>query len=394
MFLSDLALLALAAAVVGSLVRHGLPEVGRARLLWLIAAAFLVWIGVSTALPLLSGREYDASAHLVTAAKYAEYAVLAVAVPVLARRRDERELLLVVLVGWATVAALVGLAQFLGLDVFDAWAAGRRQPSFLGHHDFAGLAASSYAIGLASIALRRRPRLALLACAAGGIGLVVSGSVAGLLGLALALGAAAFAAWRLRSGSGGLAAAAAGVAVVGLLTVAFRGNDLNDFLRFAGILDERREERGVETYSHRTLLAYLGIRIWRDHPIAGAGWQASREYTLLSRYLPDARERFPDIPEEAFSRPNFVFGVQNAWVQALSDLGAIGFALFAALLGIGAWLGLGAALRTRALPALAGAGIVLVVAALWTAQGLVPGLGMDSLTWLGLGLVAAEAARG
>lgn len=392
-FLSDALLLALAVAVVAGLLRQGLPPVGRARFLWLAGAAFLGWIAASTALPLLSDRPYDASAHLVTAAKYAEYAVLAVAVPVLARRRDERELVLVVLVGWAALAAAVGLAQFAGADVFDAWAAGRRQPSFLGHHDFAALAATSYAIGLACLVLRRRTRLALPACLAGGAGLVVSGSVAGLLGLLLALAAAALFAWRTGRLGKGLAAAAAGVAVVSLLVVAFRGNDMNDFLRFVGILEEKQEERGVETYSHRTLLAYLGVRIWRDHPVAGAGWQASREYELLRTYLPDARARFPDVPAEAFPRPGFTFGVQNAWVQALSDLGAIGFALFAALLSGGAWLGLAAARSGGGLPALAGAGTVLVVAALWTAQGLVPGLGADSLTWLGLGLVAAEASR-
>lgn len=398
-YLSDVALLALAGAVAASLLRHGPPPIGRARLLWLAGAAFLAWIAIGTLLPTLRDQPYDATTHLVTAAKYAEYAVLAVAVPVLARSREERELVLVVLVGWAAAAALVGTAQFLGADVFDAWAAGRRQPSFLGHHDFAGLAATAYAIGLGCLALGRRRRLALLGCVAGGIGLVVSGSVAGLLGLGLALAAALLVA-RGRKGAGlpragrALGAATAGVAVVALLVVAFRGNDLNDFLRFTGLLDERQEERAVETYSHRTLLAYLGLRIWRDHPVAGAGWQASREYELLRPYLPDARARFPDVPDEAFPRPGFTFGVQNAWVQALSDLGVIGFALFGLLLGGGAWLGVAAALRSGALPALAGAGTVLVAAALWTAQGLVPGLGMDSLTWLGLGLVAAEASRG
>ena len=114
---------------------------------------------------------------------------------------------------------------------------------------------------------------------------------------------------RLRSSRGGrhvglrpLAAAGAAVAVAALLLVALRGNDLDDFLRFTGVLAENQEQetRGVETYSHRTLLAYLGLRIWADHPIAGAGWQASGEFDLVDRYLPDARERFPDVPAEAF----------------------------------------------------------------------------------------------
>lgn len=392
-YLSDLLLLALVGAVVSSLARHGLPPLGRARHLWLLAAGLLAWIGIDTVLPLLSGREYAFATHAVTAGKFAEYAVLAAAVPVLARKRSERELLLAVLVGWACLAALVGLAQFLGWDVLDAWAAGRRQPSFLGHHDFATLAGCSYAIGLACVVFRLRTGFALAACVSGAIGLVVSGSIAGLLGIVLALGAAVAAARILRDATRALAAAAAGVAVVGLLIVAFRGNDLNDFLRFAGVLDERQEQHGVETYSHRTLLAYLGVRIWQDHPVVGAGWQGSGEYSLLSGYLPDAHERFPDVPDEAFPRPGFTFGVQNAWIQSLADLGLIGFALFAVLLALGAWSGFSAALRGRSLVALAGAGMVLVTASMWTAQGLTPGLSLDSLTWLGLGLVAAEVGR-
>ena len=40
---------------------------------------------------------------------------------------------------WSLVASSVALVQFFGVDVFDAWPPGWRQPSFLGHSDLAAL---------------------------------------------------------------------------------------------------------------------------------------------------------------------------------------------------------------------------------------------------------------
>jgi hypothetical protein len=113
----------------------------------------------------------------------------------------------------------------------------------------------------------------------------------------------------------------------------------------------------------------------------------------VSPYLSDARKRFPDVPAEAFPAPGRRYGVQNAWVQSLADLGAIGFLLFAGLLGAGVWLALRGAIGAGAWTSLAAAGILLVAAAVWTAQGLVAALALDSLTWLGLGLAAVGVSR-
>lgn len=392
--LSDVALVVLCVAVAARTADAGLAPLRRGLAISALSAALIVWIAIGTLLPLLLDRDYAFGTHLITAAKFAEYAVLALAVPVLARTRGELELLLGVIAGWAVLAALVGLAQFMGADVFDAWAAGRRQPSFLGHQDFAALSGCGFAIGLAALVFRRHERLAIAACFAGAAGLVISGSIAGLLGIAGALGAAALVALRRRTGLRALGAAGAGVLAAALLLVALRGNDLDDFLRFAGVLDpkQEQEERGVETYSHRTLLSYLGLRIWVDHPIAGAGWQASGEYDVVSRYVPDAHRRFPDVPEEAFPTPGRRYGVQNAWVQSLADLGFVGLLLFGGLLAAGLWLAQRRALRTGAWTSLAAAGVLVVVAAGWTSQGLVAALAVDSLMWLGLGLAAAEPA--
>ena len=392
--LSDLLLVVLAVVVTARIARFGVGPLRPGLPVWALSAALLAWVAIGTFHPLLSDRDYALETHLITAAKFAEYAVLALAVPALARTRGELELLLGVIAGWAVLAAVVGLAQFAGADIFDAWAAGRRQPSYLGHHDFAALSGCGFAIGLAALVFRKHKRLAVAACAGGAVGLVVSGSIAGLLGIAGALGAAAVVALGRRTGRRALGAAAASVLAAALLLVAFRGNDLDDFLRFAGVLDpkQEQEEPGVETYSHRTLLAYLGLRIWVDHPIAGAGWQASGEYELVGRYLPDARKRFPDVPDEAFPRPGRRYGVQNAWVQSLADLGVVGLLLFGGLLAAGFWLAERRALRTGAWTALAAAGILVVVAGVWTAQGLVAALALDSLMWLGLGLAASVPA--
>jgi O-antigen ligase len=392
--LSDLLLALVAAVVAARVARSGFGPLRPALAIWTTAGAFLLWIGLSTLHPLLSERDYDVAQHLITAAKFAEYAILAPAVVLLARRREERELLLAVIAGWGVLAAAVGLLQFVGVDILDGWPAGRRQPSFLGHHDFAALAGCTFAIGLGAAVLGRHRAAAVCALVAGAVGLVLSGSVAGLLGVAAAFAAIGLIVLRRRLGRRSLAAAGAGVAVAALLLVALRGNDLDDFLRFTGVLGEKQEQevRGVETYSHRTLLAYLGLRIWADHPVAGAGWQASGEYDLVQGYLPDARERFPDIPDEAFPVPGRRYGVQNAWVQALADLGAIGFLLVAALFALPLWRAGRRALAHPGWTALAAAGMLLVVAAVWTAQGLVAALALDTLTWLGIGLAASLPA--
>jgi O-antigen ligase len=90
--------------------------------------------------------------------------------------------------------------------------------------------------------------------------------------------------------------------------------------------------------------------------------------------------------------PGRRYGVQNAWVQALADLGAIGFLLVAALFALPLWRAGRRALAHPGWTALAAAGMLLVVAAVWTAQGLVAALALDTLTWLGIGLAASLPA--
>jgi len=330
---------------------------------------------------------YPTAENLVTAAKFAEYALLAPAIAVLARRREDLALPIAVLVAWCAAAAIVGLVQFAGADILDAWTPGHRQPSFLGHHDFAALAGGVLLLGLVWVVLGCDwRRLRALAVAAGAIGLVLAAAVASLPGLFLAgllLGAVGL---RERVHVARLGVAAAVLAAVAIGVLALRGGDVADFLRFAE--DEPTQPtQQVETYSHRTLLAYIGGRIFLDHPLVGVGWQGSSEPAAFEPYLADAHRRFPDTAPLAFPAPDRRHGVQNAYVQTLSDLGLVGAALLVALAGAVVWRLRRVLLRSRL--ALVGALWLLLAAGLWSALGLVTGIPLAALTWIALGFVAA-----
>jgi O-antigen ligase len=153
---------------------------------------------------------------------------------------------------------------------------------------------------------------------------------------------------------------------------------------------------GVETYSQRTVLSYIGLRIFQDHPIVGVGWQRSSRPDVFEPYVPDARERFPDVVDLAFPAKGREWGVQNLYVQMLADAGIIGLAL---LLVVGAAaLVLAWRAASRAPPPWAtGTGLLVVcalltVAAEWASVGVVPGIPMQAATCLLLGLAAAGAA--
>ena len=178
-------------------------------------------------------------------------------------------------------------------------------------------------IALAAIALpawRLDRRIAVVAGASGVVGLLVSGSLAGAIGL-LAAGIVAAAAARA-SARRAAAILVISVAVLGGV-VLFRGGDVKSFLHFAGI-GKQEEQLGVESYVQRTMLVYYGWRVFLDHPLAGAGWQASNDEYVYGPLLPTLHREFPNTPPQAFPSPQHPYGVQNAYVQALSDLGVVG----------------------------------------------------------------------
>ena len=294
----------------------------------------MLLVGAASLYPRIWDSDYAVSTHAVTAAKFGEYALLAPAVPLLLRAARDLELVLGALFAWATAAAVVGVLQIFGVDIFDAWQPGRRQPSFLGHYDLAALCGASLGRGAR---LRRAPAarfelpIAFVAIGgiAGAVGVVVSGSAAAGLGLAAAVAALLLVGIyrRTLTARNGLAAVAVVAVIAGGILI-MRGGDVDQFIRFLGI---RREsvsaEENVQTYVQRTMLAYIGWRIFLDHPVAGAGWQASvKEEQVYGDYLDDAKREFPDTPPLAFPSPEHPYGIQNAYVQALADLGLIGFA--------------------------------------------------------------------
>jgi hypothetical protein len=378
--LSDVAAVVVGIAGIWAGSRVGFERLRPALPLWIASAALLLWILVRT-------QTLD---HGVTAAKFCEYALLAIAAPLLLRRRNDYELVAAVTCCWSVVATFVGVLQFLGVDIAGAWPAGRRQPSFLGHFDFAALSGLALGIGLAALIIGRR-RAGWIPVVSGVVGLVIAGAVAGLAGIAAGGVALLYAA----RGRGALDAravviVAASVLVTAVGIVTLRAGDLEQFLRFAGVKhEERSTTSNVQTYSHHTLLAYIGYRIWLRHPVAGAGWQASGEEAAYGPVLPAAHRRFPDVAPLAFPAPAHEYGVQNAYIQVLADLGVIGLLLWLAPFAIAIVL----ALRANAPPGAVAAFAVLTAMGIWAAQGLVAGLPLDALTWIAFGFAATAAAN-
>jgi O-antigen ligase len=399
--LSDVAVLVVLTAAAIAASRDGIARLGPARWLWISGVALLAWLAFQTFRPVsLDDALFDD--HLVSFLKLVEYGLLAVAVPLLVRRRADLTILLGGLVLWAGVAVAVALLQFFGVDIFGAWNPGWRQPSFLGHHDLAALSALALALATAGIVSRRResPAYSLfwLALVAGVLGLVVAGSVAAAGGLALGVAVLWLASRvRFRPGWRQTLALVAIVAAVAGGVAAVRGDALEDFLRFIGVRGDNPPV-GVESYSQRTVLAYIGLRIARDNPVLGVGFQRSSRPDVFEPYVDDARRRFPDVVEQAFpaALPGREYGVQNLYIQVLADAGVIGLALLLLVGATGLTLAWRAAARA-ATPWAVGAGLLVVCALVtlageWSSLGVVAGIPLQAASCLLLGLAAAGAA--
>jgi O-antigen ligase len=376
---SDVSVLVVAAFALREGLRSGFAPLRPAFSLWVVSAALLLWILVRS----------DSLEHLVTAAKFAEYSLLAVSAPLVLRRRADWELVAAAIVAWSVVATLFGLLQIFGVDMADAWAAGRRQPSFLGHSDFAALSAFSLGIGLAAVLLAQK-HVGWVALGSGAVGMIVAGATAGLIGLGAGAAVLVYAiSRRRRLAARDLAVTGTVVAIVAAGVLILRAGDFESFLRFLHVKGRETQTADIQTYSHHTLLAYIGYRIWREHPIAGAGWQASSEPETVDPQLPAAHRKFPDVSPLAFPTREHPWGVQNAYVQAAADLGLVGLVLWLAPFALALLL----ALRANAPPGAVAVFTILAAMGIWGGQGLVAGIPLDAVTWLGFGLAATAAAE-
>lgn len=397
--LSDLAVLAVVLAAVVAARRDGWAPLRPARWLWIALGAFLTFVVIATFHPLLWQEHYRFLKHLVTTAKFCEYGLLAPAVVLLLRSRREALPLLWAVAAWSVAATAWGLLQFAGVvNELEGKRPLQREPSFLGIHDFAGLSGAALALALVALVLREKSGLAWVVGAAGAIGLALSSAAAGAVGVALAAAAVltlAAARRELRPLRAVVVFALAAAAAVGVLLM--RNGDIPRAIRAVGIGSPPKPRSGidVESYAQRSLLAYIGVRIFAAHPVLGVGWQGSEEQENYGPYLAAAHRRYPHAPPISFPSPRHAWGVQNAYLQTLADLGLVGFALLAALFTVCAVLGARAALRAppeAVVVSAAGLLWLLVAAGVWNGLGLVAGIPLDALTWLGVGLIGAAAA--
>jgi O-antigen ligase len=225
--------------------------------------------------------------------------------------------------------------------------------------------------------------------------MIVAGAIAAVLGLGTALAALVVVLFvRHELEPRRIAAVAAAGAVVLAGAVSIRGSDLDAFARFLGASTTKQQVQPVkvQTYAHRTLLAWIGYEIWKGNPVLGVGWEGSLEPANFEPYLPAAHRHFPDEAPLAFpsAAPDRRYGVQNVWIQALADLGLVGLALWGAVFAAAAWLAGRASVRAGSTTALLGLLWTALLVWLWTAQGYVAGIPLDALTWLAFGFAATR----
>ena len=389
--LADLAVAVIVAAAVVAGVREGWAPLARGRWIWLAGGALCVLALASVSWPVLRGDPYDWRLRLVAALGFVEYALLAPAVPLLARNARGVQVVLVSLVLTSVAATGWGLLQFAGVvDQFVGHRPGQREPSFVGYHDLSALSGLVLVIALVAILTRARVvpgRLTLVAGISGACGMVLAGALTGVAGLILAAVTLAIVCRRAHAAGGrALASVALIVLVVAAGTVAMRGEAIEKFAEFVGL--RAQEDAGqVESYAQRTVLGYIGLRIFLDHPIVGAGFQASNDAFAYGPHLDAARARFPDQPAEAFPSPDHPWGVQNLPIAVLADWGLVGLVLLLALFAAGLRVGLR---RAGPTVALVGSGGILVAAGVWNGLGVVPAIPLAAVTWLAFGMVAVD----
>ncbi len=395
--LSDLALAVTAVAALWTLRRSRTGVLSAQPALWLLFAVFLAWLVSSIAWAAYDDPNYPLHSRLVSAFKYVEFATLAPAAAIVLRKTADRSALLLAIVAWSSFLTAIAVLQFLGVvNEFQGRRPVQREPSYIGIHELGLFSGVALTVAFATIVTLRRPRLGWVGGIAGGLGVALAAALDAVGGVAVAAAlAGAVAARRGALGARRALLLTAIVAAVAVAAVTLRASTVSAFLEFLGVTPASTQtNENVQSYSHRTLLGYIGLRIWLDHPVAGAGWQESHEPAAFEKHIAAAHRRFPDEPDVAFPSRAHRWGVQNGVIQTLADLGAVGLALLALVVA----LALRVAVRVargaeaeRAHSATVGLAGLIVAAAVFTGTGLLPGTSVEAMLWLAVGLCASLA---
>ena len=352
-----------------------------------LPAPKLVLAGAAFALLIVVSAVANGADALTSAGRLSELFALTLGAVAFVDSRDRLSELLTLLVGFCVVAVAWGAVEFVT-------GGGGRQGSFLGEHDLAALGTLALVAGLAVVHSRsgRAGAVAVTGVVAGGIAIALGASLASLLGLYLAtavLVALALARRALRR-TALLVTLGVVVCVTGA-TLTLRSGELGFIQEWFGPEPEQPGQYAA-SWSQRLIYAYVGGRVFLDRPLLGTGWQGELPPEDFARYVPDARERFPEQPQPYFPDPNGTFIPQQAFDQVLFELGSVGGALFLLIAFLAVRLALRAGLRAppellehALVPIgwLAGMGGALAGAALFG------GSPLASLFWLTLGVVAA-----
>jgi hypothetical protein len=374
---ADVALLATAVlAILRLRARRTLPS------RWLLAAtaAFALLI-VASSIP-------NGADALTAAGKLSEFAALTLGAVAFLDQRERLAALAELIVVYTIVAVLWGAIGFVG-------GAGGRQGSFLGEHDLAAIATMALAVGLARIHSRAGGPgfLAIVAIAAGSLGITLGASLAGLLALYLAVAAVlglALARHHLRLGAVLVTLAVTAAVTAG--TLSLRSGELGFIQEWFGPEPERPGQYAA-SWSQRLIYAYVGGRVFLDRPVLGTGWHGELPPEDYARYLPDTRARFSDQPRSYFPKRDGTLIPQQTYDQVLFQLGLVGAAAFLAA----ALLAIRQAVRTGLRWAREGKDELAYVPAAWLAglagalagAALFGGAPLTATFWLILGVAAA-----
>jgi hypothetical protein len=381
-------------ASVGSTTAHVVPEDLVLAALFVAALVVIRRTGVAgiARLPFAAALAFSAlvvgtgaangSATAVSAAKLAELGVLGLGIYAFMDSSDVLEAIVDVLLVFTIVADAVGVIKFVT-------GGGGRQSSFLGEHDFAALATLPLLYGFVLVVAGRRSERAAVAIVAGTIGCILGAALASLVGLylgALVLVVVAAARRYLRLRALLVILATVGVLTAGTLTI--RAGDLGFLQSWFG-KPASRPGQYASSWSQRLIYAYVGGRVFLDHPLLGTGWYPLLPPSTFDRYLPAAHRRFSDQPAAYFPPAAEPFIPQQAYDQVLYELGTIGGATFLTLLVGLAAAGARAARARAMLPATWLAASVGALAG----EGLFGGTPLLATFWIAAGVCVAVGDR-